>query len=115
MPVTIEPVPLDDVEATGPITGLVGVSYDFTAVIQPPTATQPITYTWQATGQSEVVHVGATTDMVAFTWLSAGTYTVTVTADNGLNSVTDSHVITVEEEIIVDPVFMLYLPFVAKP
>ncbi len=38
--------PLIDVSIDGPTTGYTDTMYDFTATIQPPSASPPITYTW---------------------------------------------------------------------
>jgi hypothetical protein len=85
-----------------------------TAVAQPVSTTQPITYTWQATGQTAVVQTGGLTDTASFNWVNPGTKTITVTAANGVSVVTDVITIEIEPIIIVDPVWQLYLPFVAK-
>ncbi len=69
------------VNATGPVSGLVQISRTFTAVSN--LATQPITYVWQATGQSATSHVNGLTDTVQFTWTTSGRKTITVTASNG--------------------------------
>jgi hypothetical protein len=108
------PVALPEVQVTGPVTALVGVDVMLTAAAQPISATQPITYTWQATGQTAVVHTGGLTDIASFNWADPGTKTITVTADNGVSVVTDVITIEIEPIIIVDPVWQLYLPFVAK-
>jgi len=79
----------------GPATGTVNTGYTFTATVSPDTATQPITYTWQATGQSPVVHTGGLTDTVTFTWSATGTQVITVTAANAGGIVTGIHTITI--------------------
>lgn len=74
---------LDDISITGPLTGTVGTGYTFTATVSPADALQPITYTWEATGQTPETHtVNAISDTVSFTWPVIGTQTVTVTAVN---------------------------------
>ena len=55
---TFEPVPLTSVDLSGPTNGLVTGSYSFVAVVSPITATQPISYLWQATEQSPVTRTG---------------------------------------------------------
>ena len=100
--ITVEAVPCDaltGVGITGPTTTTVGSGVTFIASASPITATLPITYTWQAMGQTPVVHTGSgLSDTVSFTWNVTGTKTVTVTAQNcsdtGIDS--DTHVITVE-------------------
>jgi hypothetical protein len=93
----------------------VETDYDFTAVISPTTANQPITYTWQATGQTTIVQVGGTSDIVSFTWNLNGTKTITVSADNGVGvPVTAVHTTTIET-VIIDGWPLIYLPFINKP
>ena len=63
-----------------------------------PTATQPITYLWEATGQAAETHTGGgLSDSVAFTWNMTGTKTITVTATNAGGSVTDTHPVVVSD------------------
>lgn len=88
------PVPLTGVSIDGPATGIPHTPYTFTAVATPITATQPITYVWQATGQTPITHTDGLSNTIAFTWSLTGTKMVTVTADNGLGVVTDTHTIT---------------------
>jgi len=88
-------VPLADLAITGPTTGSVHVGYAFTAVVSPITATQPITYTWQATDQSPVIHTGSLSDTTVFTWAGPGTQAITVTAANIGGPVSDTHTVTV--------------------
>ena len=45
----------------------------------PADATPPLTYTWQATGQTPVVHTGGLVDTVQFTWAEPGEQQITVT------------------------------------
>jgi hypothetical protein len=108
------PVPITAVALTGPVTGFVELAYDFTALITPTTATQPITYTWQATEQVAITHTGGITDVITFSWSSPGLQTITVTAANGLNQpLTAVHTITIQTVTIDD--WLLYLPFIHKP
>ena len=102
--------PLTNVDVDGPLTGSVGVTASFTATVSPPTATLPITYTWQATGQSDVVQVKHSTQTsVGFTWAVTGTKTITVTALNQCGQASSlPHTIQV-----VTP-WYVYLPSVAR-
>ena len=93
------PEPIIGITLTGSITGLVDVAYEFTAVLTPTTAQQPITYTWQATDQNPITHTGGITDTATFTWNMAGTKTITITANNGLNTVTTTHTITISQPL----------------
>jgi hypothetical protein len=81
------------------------------ATVSPITATTPITYTWEATEQDDVVvvNVDAINDTVAFTWSTAGVKYVTVTAENagGAIAVTSPHTITISfKGFIYLPVIM---------
>ena len=103
------PVPLDSVSITGPVMGGANTGYTFTATVNPLTATQPITYVWQATGQSVVTHTGrGSSDSINLTWNMTGTQAITVTATNALNTVDDSHLINVIN------LYCSYLPLVLR-
>jgi uncharacterized repeat protein (TIGR01451 family) len=90
------PVALTEVSISGPEAGDVQTEHTFTATVSPVTATTPMTYTWQATGQREVL---TTTDdldhSISFAWDTPGTKTINVTVSNGWHSVTDSYTITI--------------------
>ncbi|HZY41142.1 MAG TPA: hypothetical protein VFF59_03990, partial [Anaerolineae bacterium] len=75
----------------------------------PVTATQPITYMWQATGQSDVAHLGGITDTIVFTWAAGtmGTQLITTTASNDGGSVTGTH-------FIIFGASKIYLPLVMR-
>ena len=89
------------VTINGPTTGLVGPAKTFTAAIEPLIATQPISYVWQATGQTPVTHFGGSiSDTVAFTWNSPGQKTITVTAENVFGSAGDTHTVTLTSQVI---------------
>ncbi len=78
-----------------------------TAAATPLTATQPITYAWTAGGQPPITHTTGVTDTAVWQWAAAGTYTVTVTADNGAGMATAVHTVSVEN-------YALYLPGILK-
>ena len=82
----------------------------FTATVEPPTTTPPITYVWQATAQpSQTAVVAARAHVISFTWDVTGTQRVTVTASNGVSaSLQSARTITVEQA----PPSFLYLPLV---
>ena len=88
------PLGVDGVEISGPVTGTVGQSYTFTATVNA-VATPPVTYTWEATGQTPVVHSGqGLTDTVPFAWSVAGPQMLTVTAQNAWGQAVDTHWVT---------------------
>lgn len=84
------------VSIDGPSAGQTGVSYIFTATVNPPTATLPITFTWQATDQPQVTQTSGLSDTLSFTWLITGSKRITVTATNAAGSVTGTHAITID-------------------
>ena len=88
-------VPLAGVAVAGPMTGVVQAGYTFTATASPITATVPVTYVWQATGQSPVTNTGGLSDTVAFTWNTTGTQAITATAANAGGTVTSTHVMSI--------------------
>lgn len=98
-------VPPASVTINGPITGTVNTPYTFTAIISPPTVTQPITYTWMPTPTSGQ---GTT---VTYTWMTDSLKTITVSATNIGGTVTDTHTISIT---IVSSQEFLYLPIVLK-
>jgi len=64
----------------------IGQAYTFIADVVPATATLPLTYTWQATGQTQrIVAAGPSNDQ-AFTWSSSGAKTITVSVTNDLGA-----------------------------
>ncbi len=87
--------PPTGVSISGPASGAMQQSYTFTATVSPDTAATPITYTWQATGLANVIHVGGLSDVAAFTWSTSGAKTITVTARNAAGAVSGAHVMTI--------------------
>jgi len=94
--VTLDYAPPTGVDITGPTTGVVEADYTFNATVSPITATQPITYVWQATGQAPVTHTGGgSNDTVTFSWNTFGPQVITVTATNAGGTVTQTHQVTI--------------------
>lgn len=91
----ITPLAPTEINLVGPTQGLVGTAYSFTAAVTPLTTTVPITYHWQATGQTPVTRSGGLTDTLTVTWPAAGVYTVTIQAGNASGSVSATHPITI--------------------
>jgi PKD repeat protein len=91
------PQPPADVAISGPSSGIVSSTYAFTAMVNPITTTLPLTYVWQADGQTQtpITHTGGLNDSITFTWSTTGTYTISVTASNAAGSVIDTHAITI--------------------
>jgi hypothetical protein len=88
-------VPPSTVALSGPASGITGASYTFSASVTPSSASTPITYVWEATGQTPVTHTAGLSDTVAFTWTSPGAKTIIVTATNAGGTVTNAHLITI--------------------
>jgi hypothetical protein len=103
--------PPTGVSITGPATGVVDTPYSFYAVASPLTATQPLVYVWQASGQT-VVHTSGLSDMVALDWDTPGAQVLTVTAANAGGLVVSAHVIDIFNSPRTN--FSVYLPLVLK-
>jgi hypothetical protein len=91
--ITINAPPVS-VAIGGPTAGAPDAVHTFTATVNP-SATQPLTYVWQATGQPSTTHVSGLSDVIAFTWGNLGPKTITVTARNPLGVVTATHAFAV--------------------
>jgi PKD repeat protein len=90
-----DPQPLSGVTIQGPTAALAQANCVFTATVEPVTASLPITYVWQASGQETVTRTGGLSDVIAFDWSTGGDKNVTVTATNAGDSVVDSHTISI--------------------
>ncbi len=88
-------VPPTEVVIDGPATGLTLANHAFTASVSPITAAQPITYVWQATGQSPAIRTGSLSDTITLAWAAPGREVITVTATNFGGAVTSTHIITI--------------------
>jgi hypothetical protein len=108
--ITVACVAPAGVTLSGPPTATVGSASLFIATVRPLTTTLPLTYTWQATGQAPVVHVGALSDTAVLTWSMAGPQAVTVTVESRCGAVVSgTRTLTVEagEQFV-------YLPLVLR-
>ena len=97
------------VTLSGPESGQTGTAYTFTATVEPLSTTLPITYTWQADGQSPITRTAGLSDTVTFLWDAPGTYTITVQAANAAGTVSDTLTIT-----IAAPTYRNYLPLIQR-
>jgi hypothetical protein len=89
-------VPPGDVSISGPDAGEPGQSYTFVANVEPDSTTPPIAYTWQASGQSDVVtSTDALSHSVSYVWSTTGVQTITVTAMNALDAVSSTHYVNI--------------------
>ncbi|MDY7080115.1 MAG: choice-of-anchor Q domain-containing protein [Chloroflexota bacterium] len=92
-------VPLAEVSISGPGAVVAGTNVEFVANSGPVTATPPITYVWQATGQPPETHLGGgISDTISFAWNDPGSKTITITASNIANTAQATH--TVEVSVI---------------
>ena len=78
-----EPAYPMEVTIDGPAIAIVGQPTDYTAYVNPPTVTVPITYTWDATDQPTIVHANAgISDTVTYIWDTTGIKYITVRPEN---------------------------------
>ena len=96
--------PVTDVGITGPTVGFTNTLYTFNAVITPPAATTPITYTW-----SPPPDAGQGTASAQYQWSMPDVYTITLAAENCGGSDTAPHAVT-----IADEGWIIYLPLILK-
>ena len=82
------------------------MGYVFTATVSPITATQPVTYLWQATGQTPLEQSSGLSHTVTFTWEAPGTQTITVTVTNAGGTISSTHVVTVASHKLYLPLLM---------
>ncbi len=97
------------VEIGGPHAVLTGTVATFTVTVDPFAATAPITYTWQATGQTPVVYTEPLSDAVSFSWTTPGVKQVSVEVDNRGGTFVDGHTVSV-----LGTIFPIYLPAVIR-
>jgi uncharacterized repeat protein (TIGR01451 family) len=70
-------VAVSDVALAGPATGAVNIPHTFAAIVSPPNASAPITYTWAPEPAS-----GQGTANAIYNWAEAGQHAVSVRAEN---------------------------------
>jgi plastocyanin len=83
---------------SGPRGGAADVAHTFAATVSPITTTQPITYIWEATGQTIVTSIDkGLSDTISFTWTAAqlGSQLITVTATNSEGSISATYTTTI--------------------
>jgi hypothetical protein len=89
-------VGLVGVTIDGPAEGVISTTYAFVAVINPISATQPISYSWSPTPVS-----GQGTSAVSYSWPTTGTKMITVTAEGPANSVSGTLAVSITDTPIV--------------
>jgi uncharacterized repeat protein (TIGR01451 family) len=105
---------LSGIGLSAPLTGTLGAVHAFTATAAPPTATLPISYTWEATDFLPLTHTGGLTDVITRTWSVTGTKTVTVTALNCASPVSATHTISIEVPAEAPTEVIFYFPLIFK-
>jgi len=83
---------------SGPSSVKAGVEAVFLAEITPQTATQPLTYEWQATDLGAISQSGALSDTASFSWTTPGEKAISVTVSNDQGEASESVQITVTED-----------------
>ncbi len=86
--INIEPI-IPIVSISGPNSSTVGDTNVFTATVVPTDVIQPITYTWQATGQIPITHTDGLSDRTTYVWNDPGMQVITITATNEQGSSMD--------------------------
>jgi len=97
-----------NVTISGPTTGMSNHTYAFTASVGPLTTTTPITYVWEATGQSPVTTTAHLTSTVTFNWSTSGEKVISVTAENAGGTSRETHIIAIGAQ------YQIYLPLVLR-
>ena len=93
--IEIVPLGVGSVLLDGPITGIAGMPYQFTATAGPAGVTRPVSFTWEASTLTSTPGIGLIASSTTFTWTQAGPQTVKVTADNGFGSTQSLHTIQI--------------------
>ncbi|MBI5565884.1 MAG: S8 family serine peptidase [Chloroflexi bacterium] len=101
---------LSSVMLSGTLTGTVNTPYLYTATIDPPNATLPITYTWSPEPDS-----GQGTSNATYTWLTPGESIVFVGVENCGTFVADLKVVNVRTTTLPDLSLSKTAPVVALP
>ncbi|MFN8454920.1 MAG: hypothetical protein U0401_09680 [Anaerolineae bacterium] len=109
--ITTNSIPPSWVVLSGSTSGVVSTTYAFTATTSPVTATTPLTYTWQASEQTPVIHSNGLSDTVDFNWITSGAKTITVTVNNGITQVSSTH--TISLTAVTEPQ-ETFLPIILK-
>ncbi len=101
--VSVQPIGLESVSVnvSGPPTGTAHLPAQIVASVSPVTASVPLTYVWEATGQSTSVYTSTSvTEAITYTWNPGGVQLITVTVSNAAAPVvSDTHVITINNPL----------------
>ncbi len=80
---------------SGPLSGYPQGTYTYSATLSAINAVVPVTYAWQALGQSPITHTGGLSDTALYSWSTAGTKLVTVTASNAAGLVSGTTTVVI--------------------
>jgi M6 family metalloprotease-like protein len=83
------------VNLSGPDQASIGLTSLFTATVIPDDVQIPITYTWQASGQTPITRTNGLSDTIGYTWDNPGMQVITVTVTNVDGSATNHQFTTV--------------------
>jgi len=97
------PVAPTEVTIAGPRAIDVGQSVTFAAAIEPVTTTVPLTYLWEATGNTPISVTSGLTGTATFTWAEPGEHTVTLTVSNASGKTSRAYRFVVARPLPADP------------
>lgn len=101
-------VPLRSAILEGPPIALSARSARYQVTVDQPSATTPITYTWQVDNQPPISHTSALSDSLTITWDTPGTRQLRVTIDNGWGTpITLTQLVAVRRHSI-------FIPFITR-
>ncbi|MBN1219248.1 MAG: hypothetical protein JXM69_10000 [Anaerolineae bacterium] len=101
--------PPGNVMIIGPKFGITNTVYAFAAMVNPATARQPLSYTWQASAQMPITNVGGLSNTVTYTWNITGAKVMTVYVQNTIGVATGTYTVTIFEEL-----YPIYVPLILK-
>jgi photosystem II stability/assembly factor-like uncharacterized protein len=104
--------PATSLTVTGAATSTTLAQSQYLASAGPVTASVPITYVWQTTGQSPITHTGrGLTDTAVLSWTTAGSKAITVTIDNAAATLSVTKAVSVTAAAPLTPTAgSLFLP-----
>ena len=97
------PVAPTEVTISGPKTIDLGQSVTFAAAVEPLTTTVPLTYLWEATGNTPISVTSGLTGTATFAWAEPGEHTVTLTVSNAAGKTNRTYRFMVNMPLPADP------------